>query len=414
MYNNVGGYPSPQQMGYSSGGYGMPMNQGGMGYGTGVGGYPNAPTGQFMGYNSGQGMGYNAGPMGGYGGPMGGYGSPMGGPGMGYAGGPIGGAMGGPMGAPIGGTGTMSCNPEQEAQALRTAMKGFGTDEKGIMAVILRTNSYERAEIKRVYKSAFGRDLIDDLKKELSGNFEDVCVGMFMTPAEYDAYCLYKAMKGLGTNEGVLIEIIGSRNNIELTNIKTAFHAMYGKPLEKWIKDETSGNFRKLLISLLQCQRSINPTPDMNQCQMDAQRLYQAGEGKWGTDESIFNQIFSSRSAAEIQCISQCYKNMRGKTLLKVIDTEFSGDIKNLLNTVVFSLIDLPGYYATRIRESLKGTGTNDSKLVRCIVSRAEIDMPAIKAAYLRLFNRDMLLDVRDDTSGDYKKILTHIIERAM
>ena len=61
---------------------------------------------------------------------------------------------------------------------------------------------------------------------------------MFMTPPEYDAYCLYKAMKGLGTNEGVLIEIIGTRSPQQLMAVKVAFRQMYNEDLEKWVKDK--------------------------------------------------------------------------------------------------------------------------------------------------------------------------------
>ena len=41
------------------------------------------------------------------------------------------------------------------------------------------------------------------MKKELSGNFERVVVGLMMKPSEYDAYCLHKAMRGAGTDESV-------------------------------------------------------------------------------------------------------------------------------------------------------------------------------------------------------------------
>ena len=47
------------------------------------------------------------------------------------------------------------------------------------------------------------QDLIKDLKSELSGNFEDVVIAMFAKPRDYDAECLKKAIKGVGTDETV-------------------------------------------------------------------------------------------------------------------------------------------------------------------------------------------------------------------
>ena len=303
-------------------------------------------------------------------------------------------------------------NPEEDCKILRNAVHGIGTDERAIINIIVNRNLAQRQEIRRAYKACFGKDLIKRLQEDTSGNFKQVIKAMFMTPAEYDAFCLYKAMKGLGTDEGVLIEIIGTRNNQQLQEVKDVLQREYNNTLENWVKGDTSGNFRLLLIALLQCNRSTNPNPDMNVCRADAQALYSAGEGRWGTDEATFIRIFANRSAAEMACINQCYTQLRGKGLLKAIDKEFSGDIKKLLQTVVGGLLDPPGYFATRIREAVRGLGTNDTKLVRVIVSRCEIDLAYIKQAYQKIYHRDLLSDVRSDTSGYYRDILTGLITR--
>ena len=52
----------------------------------------------------------------------------------------------------------------------------------------------------------------DDLKSELRGDFEEVIVGMMMTPVAHDALCLREAVKGLGTREAVLIGILSTRS----------------------------------------------------------------------------------------------------------------------------------------------------------------------------------------------------------
>ena len=200
--------------------------------------------------------------------------------------------------------------------------------------------------------------------------------------------------------------------NEQLMQVKDVFQREYGKSLESWVKSETSGNFKNLLVALLQCNRSQNPNPDPDMCQSDAQALYRAGEGRWCTDESTFIRIFANRSPAEMAMINDCYTRLRGNGLLKAIDKEFSGDIKKLLETVVGGLLDPAGYFAKRIREAVKGLGTNDSKLVRVIVSRSEIDLGLIKQAYQTIYARNMLQDVRDDTSGFYRDILTGLISR--
>lgn len=41
----------------------------------------------------------------------------------------------------------------------------------------------------------YGKDLINDLKSELSGDFEDLILALMEPPARYDAQQLHKAME---------------------------------------------------------------------------------------------------------------------------------------------------------------------------------------------------------------------------
>ena len=311
---------------------------------------------------------------------------------------------------PLGGAGG---NYAQYVDILRNACQGAGTNEEDIIKVIAATNNQERAMIRRLYNQKYNEDLVARLQSELSGDFREAALGSFMTPTEYDAYCLNSALKGLGTKEGVLTEIIGSRTPQELQAIKQVYAANYGETLENAVIGDTSGDYKNLLLALLQCNRSYNTTPDMAGCQQDAAVLYQAGEGKWGTDEATFIRIFSQRSPAELALINQYYKQNTGKGLLGAIDAEFSGDTKSLLNTIITANEYPTGFYAKNIHDAMKGAGTNDSKLIRNICARHAVDLPQIRHAYQTDYGSDMLTDLQADTSGHYIRVLSSLVGNA-
>ena len=299
--------------------------------------------------------------------------------------------------------------PEKDAETLRNAMKGLGTDEAAIIKVIANRNNAQRQKIKSAYKTAYGRDLIDDLKSELKGNFEDAVVALFEPPVEYDVDQLRKAMKGAGTDEDTLIEIIASRPNWLLKQIKDKYQEKYNKSLEDAIAGEVGGDLKRLLTSLLQCSRSENAHPNDAECQKKAKELFDAGEGKWGTDESVFNKIFTLSSPMELALISRHYHKLSGKTILEAIKKEFSGDMQKLLTTIVYAIISPSEYFATRVNKAIKGWGTNDNLLIRVLVTRDEIDMPQIKQYYKQLYGKDMLADIKSDCGGDYQKLLIEL-----
>lgn len=110
-----------------------------------------------------------------------------------------------------------------DAKALRKAMKGFGTDEEGLINIICRRNNEQRQAIQMQYKTNFGKDLIEDIKSETSGNFETLLVSLCHPIVDFYVYEIHDAMAGIGTDEDVLIEVLCSLSNYEINVIKDAY-----------------------------------------------------------------------------------------------------------------------------------------------------------------------------------------------
>ncbi|KAK6328552.1 hypothetical protein J4Q44_G00005300 [Coregonus suidteri] len=414
----AGGYPAMPPAGSWAGGAGFPTIDNLSIPGFNAGNLPAMPGGQ-MPQPQGPGMGYPQAPspnpsMPGYGGgpapnqPMPGYPqAPSPNPSMpGYGGGAM------PVSPAInrGFRGTIKdypgADPLRDVEVLRKAMKGFGTDEQAIIDLLGSRSNIQRVPLLMAFKTSYGKDLVKDLKSELSGNFEKLVLAMLKTPAQLDAYELKEAIKGAGTDEACLIEILSSRSNAEIREINMVFKTENKKSLEDAISGDTSGHFRRLLISLAQGNRDERETVDISVAKQDAQALYAAGENKVGTDESKFNAILCARSKPHLRAVFHEYQQMCGRDLEKSIDREMSGDLESGMVAVVKCIKNTPAYFAERLYKAMKGAGTKDKTLIRIMVTRSEVDMLDIRQEYVKTYGKSLYTDISGDTSGDYKKLL--------
>jgi len=300
-------------------------------------------------------------------------------------------------------------NAEHDSEVLHKAMKGLGTDEAAIISIVARRSNAQRQELKTQFAQMFGKDLIKELKSELGGHFEDAVVAMFQPPTDFDAWCLNDAMSGAGTTESTLIEIMCSRSNDEIKAIKDVYKKKYKKDLAEALQGETSGYFKRLLFSLAQANRNEGDDNDSGAAEVDAHALIEAGEAQWGTDESRFNVVLASRSFDQLTNIFYAYSQISEKTIEEAIKSEMSGDIQDAMLAIVQCSVYRPTYFAERLYKSMKGAGTNDKALIRVIVSRSEVDLGEVKAAFEGNYGQTLEQFIEDDCSGDYKRLLLAI-----
>lgn len=289
-------------------------------------------------------------------------------------------------------------------------MKGFGCDENAIIEIIVNRSNAQRQEIQKQYKTNYGRDLIEDFKSEAKGNFENLLVALCIPSIDYYLNQIHAAIAGLGTDEEVLIEFLVGLSNQEVQIINSGYQRKYGRSLESDIKSDTSGHFKRLLVSLTTGCRDENVPTDPEQARQDAAELLKAGELKIGTDESTFNLILCRRSFEQIKLINEEYIKMTGHGIEEAIKTEFSGPVRDGLLAIIMCALNKQEYFASRLHKSMKGIGTNDDQLIRIIVVRSEIDLLDIKEAFERMYNESLKSWIKGDTSGHYKHCLYTLI----
>ena len=287
-----------------------------------------------------------------------------------------------------------------------------GKDENALIDIAINNTNAQRVKLRDDYKAKFGRDLLDDFKNNFKSEFLDTVTGVFKTPVEYDADLLYTAMKGIGSDKDVITEVLCFRDQKRINEIKAKFQEKYGKDLVAEIKSETSGDYQKIVLQLLEGGRQENAQADLQKCSGIADELYKAGEDKLGTDEATFIKYFTSLSPSELLLVCKEYHKKYKKNMIDVLKSEFDGNEKNLLIRILYSMFSPSEYFAEQIMYAVAGAGTNDAQLIRCIISRYSIDMKKVKKYYKKLYNKELLDAVKDDVSGNYGKILEALINK--
>lgn len=208
-------------------------------------------------------------------------------------------------------------------------MKGFGTDEKTLIRVLIRQDPITAVHLKETYNRRFGRDLEKDIKSETSGWFETGLVALTRGPLMNDVHTLHEAIHGPGTNEELLNDVLLGRSNADLRAVKDAYRRTYNRSLDGDVKGELSLKTDRHFAMVLAANRAEDSTPVIpSEIDKDVLELYKATEGKIGTDELLVCSIISSRNDAQLRAIAQAYEMKFRQRLDKVIQREFSGHME--------------------------------------------------------------------------------------
>ncbi|XP_065160852.1 annexin B10 isoform X3 [Atheta coriaria] len=303
-------------------------------------------------------------------------------------------------------------NAQEDGDALRAAMKGFGTDEDTIIEILCSRSNAQRQKIAAYFADELGRDLIDDLKGELGGNFEDVIVALVRDPEEYLCKQLNNAMEGMGTDEKTLIEILCSRPDNEVRRLVDAYEEKYNRPLAEQLCGEVTGELRRLMTFIVTGTRDSGDDVDATLAREQAVQLFEAGEDRFGTDESVFTKILAKENFNHLSQVFEEYKDVSGNTIEQALKSEVDGDLLEAMLAIVECVQSPPAFFAKRLYKAVHGAGTDDETLIRIIVSRSEIDLGTIKEEFERIYDKTLESYIRQgETSGDYKKALLALIK---
>lgn len=300
-----------------------------------------------------------------------------------------------------------------QAEALRKAMKGFGTDETTLIRILAHLDPLQVAAVRYTYERQIGRDLYKDVKSETSGYFEQGLLAILDGPLIHDVDLVRDAVKGAGTKEWALNDVLLGRSNADMHAIKAAYHRKFGRDLEKDVADDLSAETKNLFLRVTSGTRHeesspINPAVIEN----DVRRIHGSGASH-GSFVSDVCAIFAQSSDNELRAINQAFHQQYHVELEQHISHKFSGHMKVALIHMLRTATDPALRDAAALEECMAGPGTKDYKLVTRIVrlhwNKPHVDQ--VKRAYQHHYKRHLRDRVKGEVSGHYEQLMLALLE---
>ncbi|XP_059432887.1 annexin D2-like [Corylus avellana] len=300
-------------------------------------------------------------------------------------------------------------SPGEDAEQLRKAFQGWGTNEALIISILAHRNAAQRKIIRQIYAETYGEDLLKALDKELSNDFERIVLLWTLDPTERDAFLANEATKRLTSNNWVLMEIACTRSSLGLFTVRQAYHARFKKSLEEDVAYHTSGDFRKLLVPLVSSFRYEGDEVNMILAKSEAKILHEKISEKAYNDEELI-RILTTRSKAQLNATLNRYNNEFGNSINKDLKSDPDDEYLKLVRATIKCLTCPEKYFEKLLRLAINKLGTDEWALTRVVATRAEVDMQRIKEEYHRRNSVPLDQAIAKDTSGDYEKMLLALI----
>jgi len=217
-----------------------------------------------------------------------------------------------------------------------------------------------------------------------------------------DCRRLKEAMRGIGTDDRVLIDIIAHRDRMQRLMIVDEYRRTLGGDLLKELHSETSGHYRQILMKLM-----------LPRDEMFAEIIHEATD-RAGTNDGVLIDVLT-QFPYELPSIAAAYKKKYGKELTECIKSETSGDYKEallaLLNTPrppagMVDPVAAKNAADTFFKAGEGRIGTNERAYINIIASNSREQLHLIDDCYRQAHPKGMIHAVQSETSGRFRDVL--------
>ncbi|XP_071488953.1 uncharacterized protein [Diadema antillarum] len=301
-------------------------------------------------------------------------------------------------------------NQKDEAAKLFKATKGMGNPEQILVQTLAKRTYQQRQDTLAKFEDTYGLTLEQELKDNLSAEYDDIIESLLATREDLDALTLRRALKGEDSLVEPVIEILCTRSNAAIAGIKESYEAKFGVSLEDDITAEIKGKLRHLSLALAKGCRAEETEVDEDQALKDAEALKDAGsEARWDVSSGKMASLLQEASLVHLREVLVQYDQLTNSELEKELRRSLIGDFQDAMICMVRCLNSCTQFMAERLHSSLTGEA-DDTTLMRIIITRSELDLPQIRRSYKRLYKQTLVESIEQRCTASFKQALIQMV----
>ncbi|KAM0922852.1 hypothetical protein ACQ4PT_005896 [Festuca glaucescens] len=221
-----------------------------------------------------------------------------------------------------------------------------------------------------------------------------------------DCEQLRKAFEGWGTNEALIISILGHRDAAQRRAIRKHYADTYGEELLRSITDEISGDFERAVILW-----TLDPA------ERDAV-LANEGAKKWQPGSPVLVEIACARGSAQLFAARQAYHERFKRSLEEDVAAHVTGDFRKLLVPLVSAYryegpevnTRLAHSEAKILQDKIEHKAYADDEIIRILTTRSKAQLLATFNNYNDSFGHPITKDLKADPKDEFLKTLRAVI----
>ncbi|KAL6606910.1 hypothetical protein ACP70R_042563 [Stipagrostis hirtigluma subsp. patula] len=227
-------------------------------------------------------------------------------------------------------------------------------------------------------------------------------------PVADDCDQLRKAFQGWGTNEALIISILGHRDAAQRRAIRRAYAEAYGEELLRSLTDEISGDFERAVILW-----TLDPA------ERDAVLANEAAR-KWQPGNRVLVEIACARGSAHLVAVKQAYHDRFKRSLEEDVAAHVTGDFRK--SWLLVPLVSAYRYEGPEVNtrlahseakilhEKIQHKQYSDDEIVRILTTRSKAQLLATFNHYNDAFGHPINKDLKADPKDEFLKTLRAVI----